>query len=106
MGFDIGECRNMGDGERNGFVGLVIVSHSAAIAEGLAGLVAQVAGPDVPIVTAGGGPDGSFGADGGRACEALRPGGAGVGAVVLIVLGSAGLSVAGALGRAGAGVAG
>src|SRR5437868_2482572 len=88
------------DGEsRNGCVGLVLVSHSAAIADGLAELVAQVAGPHVPIVTAGGGPDGSFGTDGGRVFDALRRGAAGSGAVVLMDLGSAVLSVRAALGE-------
>jgi PTS hybrid protein len=80
-------------------VGLVIVSHSAAIAGGLAELVAQVAGPDVPIVTAGGGPDGTLGTDGGRVLEALRAVGNGSGAVVLVDLGSSVLSVRAALGE-------
>jgi PTS hybrid protein len=86
------------DGEsRNGFVGLVLVSHSAAIADGLAQLVAQVAGPSVPIVAAGGGPDGTFGTDGGRVLAALSEAGASAGAVVLMDLGSSVLSVRAAL---------
>ena len=80
----------------DGYVGLVIVSHSAAIAAGLAELVAQVAGPDVPIVTAGGGPGGTLGTDGGRVLEALRTVD-GAGAVVLADLGSSLLSVKAAL---------
>ena len=72
MAFDIVECAPMD--ETNGFVGLVLVSHSAAIADGLAELVAQVAGPSVPIVAAGGGPDGTLGTDGGRVLDALRGG--------------------------------
>ncbi len=82
---------------RDGTVALVLVSHSAAIADGLAELVAQVAGPDVPIVAAGGGPDGSFGTDGGRVLEALRAASAGAGGVVLMDIGSAVLSVRAAL---------
>jgi dihydroxyacetone kinase phosphotransfer subunit len=82
---------------RNGFVGLVLVSHSASIAEGLAELVAQVAGPDVPILTAGGGPDGSLGTDGGRVLEALREAAEGAGAVILMDLGSSVLAVRAAL---------
>jgi PTS hybrid protein len=82
---------------RNGYVALVLVSHSAAIADGLAELVAQVAGPDVPIVAAGGGPDGSFGTDGGRVLEALRDASAGAGAIVLMDIGSAVLSVRAAI---------
>src|SRR5438445_12881185 len=103
MAFDIVEWAAMDDSERNGFVGLVLVSHSAAIAEGLAGLVAQVAGPDVPIVTAGGGPGGAFGTDGGRVFEALRQGGEGAGSGGLVDFGSAVLSGRGALGGPGAG---
>jgi PTS hybrid protein len=89
------------DGESpNGrFVGLVLVSHSAAIADGLAELVAQVAGPSVPIVAAGGGPDGTFGTDGGRVLGALREAAGSAGAVVLMDLGSSVLSVRAALGE-------
>ncbi len=96
MAFDIVECRTVASSNANGYVGLVIVSHSAAIASGLAELVAQVAGPDVPIVTAGGGPEGTLGTDGGRVLEALRTVD-GTGAVVLADLGSSLLSVKAAL---------
>jgi phosphoenolpyruvate---glycerone phosphotransferase subunit DhaM len=81
----------------NGLVGLVLVSHSASIATGLAELVAQVAGPDVAIVTAGGGPEGTLGTDGGRVLEALREAGSSAGTVVLVDLGSSLLSVRAAL---------
>jgi PTS hybrid protein len=81
----------------NGVVGLVLVSHSASIAEGLAELVAQVAGPDVPIVTAAGGPENTLGTDGGRVLEALRSADSGSGTVVLVDLGSSLLSVRAAL---------
>ena len=80
----------------NGLVSVVLVSHSAMIADGLAGLLAQVAGPDVPIVAAGGGPDGSFGTDGGRVHDALERAGS-AGAVVLMDLGSSILSVRAAM---------
>jgi phosphoenolpyruvate---glycerone phosphotransferase subunit DhaM len=96
MAFDIVECRAVASLTGDGFVGIVIVSHSAAIADGLAELVAQVAGPDVPIVTAGGGPDGTLGTDGGRVLEALRTVD-GAGGVVLADLGSSLLSVKAAL---------
>jgi PTS hybrid protein len=81
----------------NGLVGLVIVSHSASIADGVAELVAQVAGPDVAIITAGGGPDGTLGTDGGRVRAAIAAADTGGGAVVLVDLGSAVLSVRAAL---------
>jgi dihydroxyacetone kinase phosphotransfer subunit len=78
-------------------VGLVLVSHSAAIADGLAEFVGQVAGPEVAIVPAGGGPDGTLGTDGGRVLDALRSVAGGAGAVVLMDLGSSVLSVRAAL---------
>jgi PTS hybrid protein len=86
-------------GNHNGHVSLVLVSHSAAIAQGVADLVAQIAGPDVRIVTAGGAVDGSLGTDGGRVLEALRAAADGPGAVVLVDLGSAVLAVKAALGE-------
>jgi phosphoenolpyruvate---glycerone phosphotransferase subunit DhaM len=81
------------EGGANGFVGLVLVSHSSPIAEGLAELAAQVAGPSVPIVAVGGAADGSLGTDGGKVLDALRKAAAAGGAVVLMDLGSSVLSV-------------
>jgi PTS hybrid protein len=81
----------------NGHVGLVLVSHSAALAQGLADLAGQVAGPEVAIVTAAGTGDGSLGTDGGQVLEALKTAAAGSGAVVLVDLGSSVLSVRAAL---------
>jgi len=97
MVFDIVEYEAMTSETGNGVVGLVIVSHSAAIASGLAELVAQVAGPDVPIVAAGGGPDGTLGTDGGRVLAAMHAADVGSGAVILVDLGSSVLSVRAAL---------
>jgi dihydroxyacetone kinase phosphotransfer subunit len=94
MPFDIVECHAMSN--RNGYVALVLVSHSAAIAEGLAELVGQVA-PGVPIHPVGGGVDGTLGTDGGRVLDALREASAGAGAVVLMDLGSSILAVRAAL---------
>jgi PTS hybrid protein len=94
MPFDIVEYRPMN--ERNGFVALVLVSHSAAIADGLAELVGQVA-PGVRIHAVGGGADGTLGTDGGRVFDALREASAGAGAVVLMDLGSSILAVRAAL---------
>ena len=57
-------------------VGIVIVSHSADLASGLADLARQVAGPEVRIEPAGGGADGGLGTDGGpraRRSSAPRP---------------------------------
>jgi phosphoenolpyruvate---glycerone phosphotransferase subunit DhaM len=83
--------------EGNGAVTLILVSHSAEIASGLAEMAAQIAGPAVPIVAAGGAVDGSLGTDGGRVLEALRAAANGSGAVVLVDLGSSVLSVRAAL---------
>ena len=80
---------------------LVLVSHSAGIAQGLAELVSQIAGPNVPIVTAGGAVDGSLGTDGGRVLDALRSAAADAGAVVLVDLGSSVLAVRAALAELG-----
>ena len=84
---------------QNGYVSLVLVSHSSEIAKGLADLVAQVAGPHVSIVAAGGASDGTIGTDGARVLDAMRTGAAGPGAVVLVDLGSSVLSVRAALGE-------
>jgi phosphoenolpyruvate---glycerone phosphotransferase subunit DhaM len=89
----------MSNGHGNGTVGLVLVSHSKGIADGLADLVSQVSGPDVAVVPVGGAADGSLGTDGGRVLEALRSGARGAGSVVLVDLGSSVLSVRAALGE-------
>jgi PTS hybrid protein len=83
------------------YVGLVLVSHSREIADGLARLVGQVAGPQVTVRAAGGMPDGSLGTDGGAVLESLRAAadGGGAGAVVLMDLGSSVLAVRAALGE-------
>ncbi len=51
----------------------------------------------MPIIAAGGGPDGSLGTDGDRIAAAIAEAGAGGGAIVLMDMGSAVLSVKGAL---------
>lgn len=75
-------------------VGLVLVSHSAALVAGLRELVAQMAGPSVAIHAVGGLEDGSLGTDGERVLAALQEAAAsGAGAVVLMDLGSSVLAV-------------
>jgi dihydroxyacetone kinase phosphotransfer subunit len=76
---------------------LILVSHSAKLAEGLADLLSQVAGPAVSIVTAAGAVDGSLGTDGGAVLEAMQRAAADGGAVVLVDLGSSILAVRAAL---------
>ena len=75
-------------------MGLILVSHSGTLVDGLRDMVAQVAGADVPVGTAGGTEDGRLGTSAPRIAEALRE----VldradDAVVLLDLGSAALSL-------------
>jgi PTS hybrid protein len=69
-------------------VGLVIVSHSAKLAEGVVELAGQMA-PDVRILPAGGLPDGSLGTDFDSVSAALERAESGAGVVLLYDLGSA-----------------
>jgi PTS hybrid protein len=74
-------------------VGIVVVSHSASLARGVAELAGQMAGPDVSIEVAGGGPEGSLGSDEGLVRNAISRADTGDGAIVLGDLGSAILTV-------------
>jgi PTS hybrid protein len=74
-------------------VGIVVVSHSAELAAGLAELAAQMAGPEVRIEHAGGTGNGALGTDEGRVRDAIRRADAGDGVVVLGDLGSAILTI-------------
>ncbi|WP_024874726.1 dihydroxyacetone kinase phosphoryl donor subunit DhaM [Saccharomonospora piscinae] len=69
-------------------VGVVLVAHSGALAEGLAEVAAQMA-PDVDVVPAGGLPDGTIGTDYDTVSAAVDRANAGSGVVVLYDLGSA-----------------
>jgi dihydroxyacetone kinase phosphotransfer subunit len=76
-------------------VGLVLISHSGTLVEGLREMVAQVAGDDVPVATAGGTPDGRLGTSAPQIADAIRStldAGADH-ALVLLDLGSAALSL-------------
>jgi PTS hybrid protein len=74
-------------------VGIVVVSHSADLAQGVAELAQQVAGPEVRIEVAGGGPDGSLGTDDALVREAIKRANQGDGVIVLGDLGSAILTI-------------
>jgi PTS hybrid protein len=74
-------------------VGIVLVSHSLELARGLAHLTSQVAGTEVRIEPAGGGPGGSLGTTGDTVREAIRRADRGQGVVVLADLGSSILTV-------------
>ncbi|MFW0768992.1 dihydroxyacetone kinase phosphoryl donor subunit DhaM [Arthrobacter koreensis] len=69
-------------------VGLVIVSHSAKLAEGLAELAGQMA-PDVAIITAGGTDDGGIGTSLEKVQAGIAQADGGAGAAILADLGSA-----------------
>lgn len=74
-------------------VGIVIVSHSADLARGVAAIASQMAGPEIRIETAGGGPDGSLGTDDTLVRDAIRRADQGKGVVVFGDLGSAILTI-------------
>ncbi len=74
-------------------VGIVVVSHSAELARGVADLASQMAGPDVRIETAGGGPAGVLGTDDSLVRDAIRRANQGDGVVVLGDIGSAILTI-------------
>src|SRR5690606_41903523 len=69
-------------------VGLVLVAHSAKLAEGLAEVAEQMA-PNVTVLPAGGTPDGGIGTDYDSVVSAGRQADGGAGVVVLYDLGSA-----------------
>jgi PTS hybrid protein len=74
-------------------VGIVLVSHSFELAHGLADLTKQVAGSEVRIEPAGGGPEGSLGTSGDTVRDAISRADCGQGVVVLADLGSSILTV-------------
>jgi PTS hybrid protein len=74
-------------------VGIVVVSHSAELARGLAELAAQMAGPGVRIEHAGGTADGGLGTDERSVREAIAHAEQGSGVAVLGDLGSAILTI-------------
>jgi phosphoenolpyruvate---glycerone phosphotransferase subunit DhaM len=74
-------------------VGIVLVSHSLELARGLAALASQVAGDEVRVEPAGGGPNGTLGTTGDTVWEAIQRADTGQGVVVLADLGSSILTV-------------
>ena len=77
----------------DGTVGIVLVSHSAALAEGAAQLAAQISGGTVAVVPAGGTEDGDLGTSAEKVRQAVGQADRGAGVVVLPDLGSAVLTV-------------
>ena len=72
-------------------VGLVIVSHSAKVAEGVVELAGQMA-EEVQVLAAGGTDDGEIGTSATKIAAAIEAADSGDGALVLVDLGSAVLS--------------
>jgi dihydroxyacetone kinase phosphotransfer subunit len=72
-------------------VGLVLVSHSAKLAEGIAELIAQMQ-PDVPVRAAGGMPDGRLGTSAEAIGAAINAVDSAEGVLILLDLGSAAMS--------------
>lgn len=71
----------------------MLVSHSFELAHGLAALASQLAGAEVRIEPAGGGPNGSLGTTDDTVIEAITKADTGQGVVVLADLGSSILTV-------------
>ena len=78
-------------------IGIVVVSHSARLAEGVVEMAGQMAGPDQPLIGVGGSPDGGLGTDTERIADAIRRADGGSGVVVIGDLGSAILATDAAL---------
>jgi dihydroxyacetone kinase phosphotransfer subunit len=70
-------------------VGIVVVSHSRRLAEGVVELARQMAGEELPIEAVGGAPDGSIGTDADGIVAAIGRADHGAGVVILGDLGSA-----------------
>jgi dihydroxyacetone kinase DhaKLM complex PTS-EIIA-like component DhaM len=76
-------------------VGIVLVSHSSAVAEAVAELAAGLSGGGTlaPVAAAGGTPDGGLGTDAAAIAKAARSVDGGAGVAILADLGSAVLTV-------------
>ena len=74
-------------------VGIVLVSHSAALAEGAAEVAGQISGGSVVIAPAGGTDEGGIGTSIARVRRAVQAAGSTAGVVVLPDLGSSVLTV-------------
>jgi dihydroxyacetone kinase phosphotransfer subunit len=74
-------------------VGIVLVSHSARLAEGAAELAAQISGGTVAIIPAGGTEEGALGTSPAKVAHAVKLADTGAGVVILPDLGSAVLTV-------------
>jgi phosphoenolpyruvate---glycerone phosphotransferase subunit DhaM len=79
-------------------VGIVLVSHSGILVQGLRDMLAQIGSEEVPVALAGGSPDGGLGTSVERVEAAIEAADRGEGVVVIPDLGSAVLTVKTVLG--------
>ena len=70
-------------------VGIVIVSHSAKVAEGAADMVRQMVGTTVPVAYTGGNPDGGLGSNVPAIIAAINAAWSDAGVAILVDLGGA-----------------
>lgn len=70
-------------------VGIVIVSHSAKVAEGAADMVRQMVGDEVPLAYAGGNSDGGLGTDVAAIMAAIDRAWSDAGVAIMVDLGGA-----------------
>lgn len=73
-------------------VGIVVVSHSAKVAEGICELAGQMAAPGQKLIAAGGMADGDIGTDAFKIQAAIEAANTGDGVLVMVDLGSAVIS--------------
>jgi len=76
-------------GSANRLVGIVVVSHSSRLAEGVVELATQMASSDLALHAVGGTADGRLGTDATRIGTTIRAADSGAGVVVVADLGSA-----------------
>jgi len=76
-------------GAASSYVGIVVVSHSRRLAEGVVEIARQMAGDDVGLEAVGGARDGSLGTDADGIADAIARADRGAGVVIVADLGSA-----------------
>ncbi|GLW13192.1 PTS mannose transporter subunit IID [Microtetraspora sp. NBRC 13810] len=69
-------------------VGIVLISHSAALAAEVAALAAAIGGPEVPVAAAGGTDDGGLGTSPDKVAAAIKAVDRGAGVILIPDLGS------------------
>jgi PTS hybrid protein len=83
-------------------IGIVVVSHSSKVAEGVVDIAKQVSNEAIPIMAAGGTSDGRIGTDAMKIMDAIKSVDQGKGVLIFVDLGSAILSAETAIDLLGA----